>query len=108
MGKTELKPERLGTCFKAVKIKYGIQLLGRTRLKKEDTQSEELLSIQKVQNILVRFLNNVNLKDHQSTESLLEKSQMLLVNRLNAPTKIREVWKSLHIDPKQNAYKKVF
>ena len=66
---------------------------------------KKFLSIQKVQNKLLRFLNNVNLKDHQSTESLLEKSQMLLVNRLNAPTKIREVWKSLHSDLKQNAYK---
>ena len=76
-----------------------------TRMKNEDTQSDELLSIQKIQNKLARFLNNVNKMDHQSTESLLEKSKMLSVNRLNAQIKITEVWKALHCDPKQNAYK---
>ena len=74
-------------------------------MKNENTQSDELLSIQKIQNKLARFLNNVNKMDHQSTESLLEKSKMLSVNRLNAQIKITEVWKALHCDSKQNAYK---
>ena len=61
--------------------------------------------IQKVQNKLVRFLNNVSLKEHQSTESLLEKSNMLSVNRINAQTKITEVWKALKKDQKVNSFK---
>ena len=87
------------------KVRYGIQLLGQARTKNEDVQNEDFLCIQKVQNKLVRFLNQVSLKDHQSTESLLEKSNMLSVNRINAQTKLTEVWKALHKDQKPNNFK---
>ena len=55
----------------------------------------------------MRFLNNVTLKDHQSTESLMEKTNMLSVNRINAQTKITEVWKALKKDKKVTHLKTV-
>ena len=51
------------------------------------------------------FLSNVSLKDHQCTESLLEKSKMLSVKRINAQTKITEVWKAINKDNKDNSFK---
>ena len=59
-------------------------------------QNEDLLCIQKIQNKMLRFINNVSLKEHKTTESLLEKTKMLSVNRINAQTKITEVWKALN------------
>ena len=44
--------------------------------------------------------------DHQSTESLLEKLNVLSVNRINAQTKITEVWKALNLETKDNKFKK--
>ena len=44
--------------------------------------------------------------DRQSTESLLEKSNMLSVNRINARTKITKVWKALNSENKDNKFKK--
>ena len=69
------------------KIRYGVQLLGKTRLKNEDVQNEDLKCIQQIQNKMLRFLNKVALKDHVRTESLLAKTGMLSVNRINAQTK---------------------
>ena len=62
------------------KVRYGIQLLGMARLKNDDVQNEDLLCIQKIQNKMLRFINNVSLKEHKTTESLLEKTKMLSVN----------------------------
>ena len=70
-----------------------------------DAQNDDLLSIQKVQNKLLRFLNGVSLKEHHCTEDLLEKSNMLSVNRINAQSKITEVWKALFLDPNENSFK---
>ena len=90
------------------KVRYGIQLLGMARLKNDDVQNEDLLCIQKIQNKMLRFINNVSLKEHKTTESLLEKTKMLSVNRINAQTKITEVWKALNKDKKATPSKKVY
>ena len=71
----------------------------------DEVQNDDLLCIQKVQNKLLRFLSNVSLKDHQCTESLLEKSKMLSVKRNNAQTKITEFWKAINKDNKDNSFK---
>ena len=78
------------------KIRYGLQLLGKVRVAPEDLLQGDLDAIQKIQNKLVRLLNNVSLSDRQSTSSLLNKSDMLSVNQLNASIKLTELWKAVN------------
>ena len=59
-----------------------------------DPLQGDLDSIQKIQNKLVRLLNNVSLSDRQSTKALLNKIEMLSVNQLNASIKLTELWKA--------------
>ena len=51
-----------------------------------------------VQNKLARLLNNKTLKDKVSTKSLIEKSNLLSVNQINAKVKLQEMWKVLNVD----------
>ena len=80
------------------KIRYGLQLLGKVRVKINDPKQGDLDSIQKIQNKLIRMLNNVTLVDRQSTKSLLSNIDMLSVNQLNASIKLTEVWKAVNND----------
>ena len=63
-----------------------------------DPKQGDLDSIQKIQNKLIRMLNNVTLVDRQSTKSLLSNIDMLSVNQLNASIKLTEVWKAINND----------
>ena len=78
------------------KIRYGLQLLGKVRVSPNDPLQGDLDSIQKIQNKLVRLLNNVSLSDRQSTKALLNKIEMLSVNQLNASIKLTELWKAVN------------
>ena len=79
------------------KIRYGLQLLGKVRLKREDQESADFKAIQLVQNKLLRLVNGTTLKDRVSTASLLQKFNMLSVNQLNAQVKLLEIWKALNV-----------
>ena len=46
------------------KIRYGLQWLGQVRLSNSESQQQDLLAIQRVQNKMIRFLNN---KDRMNT-----------------------------------------
>ena len=61
-----------------------------------DPLQGDLDSIQKIQNKLVRLLNNVSLSDRQPTKALLNKIEILSVNQLNASIKLTELWKAVN------------
>ena len=79
------------------KIRYGLQLIGKARTRREDAVCADLWAIQLVQNKLLRLLNKTQVKDGISTVSMLEKFGMLSVNQLNVQVKLMEVWKSQKI-----------
>ena len=79
------------------KIRYGLQLIGKARTKREDAVCADLWAIQLVQNKLLRLLNKTQVKDGVSTASMLKKFEMLSVNQLNVQVKLMEVWKSQKI-----------
>ena len=70
------------------KIRYGIQLLGCVRTKKEDSANKLLGSIQVAQNKLARFLNVSSLLNKISTEDIFKKIGILSDNQINAQTKL--------------------
>ena len=80
------------------KIKYGLQLLGKVRMTKEDVEQGDLGAIQRVQNKMVRLLNGCRLLDKIKTQTLLKNVKMLSVNQINAQIKLTEVWKAVN-DP---------
>ena len=99
--KSQLNKQSLRKVAEAIftsKIRYGLQLLGKVRVKINDPKQGDLDSIQKIQNKLIRMLNNVTLVDRQSTKSLLSNIDMLSVNQLNASIKLTEVWKAINND----------
>ena len=64
------------------KLKYGLQLIGKIRWSVSDTQNGDLLSLQKVQNKLARFLNNKRISDKISIKSLMANIGFLSVNQI--------------------------
>ena len=56
-----------------------------------------LQSQKKVQNKLLRMMNNCTLKDHITTTSLLTKFNLPSVNQLSEEIKITEAWKIINI-----------
>ena len=80
------------------KIRYGLQLYGRVRRNDDSPMDDDLKTIQKVQNELMRYLTGCQLKDRVSVMTLLKKLNMVSVNQLNAQIKLLEIWKSVHIE----------
>ena len=70
------------------KVRYGLQLLGKVRVKPEDPECGDLKAIQLAMNRLLRTLNGTTVKDLVSTKSMLEKFSILSVNQLNAQVKL--------------------
>ena len=80
------------------KLRYGLQLCTKVRLMENDPTTANMKALQLTQNRMLRAINNSQIKDRISTESLLEKFALLSVNRLAAKIKLVEVWKSVHQD----------
>ena len=72
--------------------------MGKVRVSIQDSEQKDLMSIQRVQNKLVRFLNNAKLKDNVHANYLLNQLNMLSVNQMNAQIKLMEVWKTLNLN----------
>ena len=53
--------------------------------------------ITKILATLLRMLTKTKLKDMVSTKSLLNQTNMMSVNQINAQIKIQEIWKALNI-----------
>ena len=66
------------------KIRYGIQLMGKVRIKETDPTNKDFDNIQMVQNKLLRMLTKTKLKDMVSTKSRLNQTNMMSVNQINA------------------------
>ena len=79
------------------KLRYGLQLCFKVKVKAEETKSLALKSLQLSQNRLLRFLTKTRVSDRVSIDSMLEKCQLLSVNQLAAEIKLIEVWKSIHV-----------
>ena len=75
------------------KLRYGLQLLGKVRSNQEDALNQDLATLQKVQNKLLRFLNGVKISDKINTSTLLANLNLLSVNQMNAQIKLLEFWK---------------
>ena len=54
--------------------------------------------LQLTQNRLLRALNNSRIKDKICTKFLLDKFELLSVNKLAAQIKLTEAWKSVHLE----------
>ena len=76
------------------KLRYGLQLFGQVRRCESDPLTADLATIQKIQNKLLRSINGCRITDKICTKSLLELSNMLSVNQLNAQIKLSEMWKA--------------
>ena len=63
-------------------MRYGIQLLGKVRMVKEDPVGADFHAIQMVQNNLLRTLDGSLVKDKVSIESMLNKFSMLSANQI--------------------------
>ena len=79
------------------KIRYGLQLMGKVRMSKEDLLNEDLDAIQLSQNKLVRLLNGKSLIDMVSTEVLLKNIGMSSVNQMHCQIKLLEIWKAMNV-----------
>ena len=73
-------------------------LYGQVRLKEEDTQNQDIITIQRIQNKLLRVLNGVKLADKVSTRNLLSNLGMLSINQVHAQMKMMEIWKALNVE----------
>ena len=79
------------------KIRYGVQLLGRVRTSESVPTNGDIDEIQIIQNKLVRMLTNTRLQDKVNRVTLMQATNMLSVNQINAQIEIQEIWKSLNI-----------
>ena len=55
-------------------------------------------TVQVAQNKMLRMLDRITLKDHISSQSLLQKYKLLSVNQLAAEIKLVEAWKIINRD----------
>ena len=77
-------------------MRYGLQLLGKVRIKEEDPKNGLLSKLQVTQNRMARFLNNSKISDKISNKEIFRKNNLLSVNQLNCQIKLTEVWKSVN------------
>ena len=80
------------------KLRYGLQLYGPIRKETADSHSVDLDRLQTAQNNMLRTLENIRISYKISAKSLLERNQMLSVNRTPAQIKLMEMWKSKNIE----------
>ena len=79
------------------KIRYGLQLFGKVRYSDEDPTNEDFTGLQTLQNKMMRLITGISLKDRVSTKKLLERTNALSINQINAQIKIQEIWKAINI-----------
>ena len=85
-------------CLWMAKLRYSLQLCNQVRTKSEDPSNLQMDAVQVAQNKMLRMLDWITLKDHVSSQSLLQKYKLLSVNQLAAQIKLVEAWKSINRD----------
>ena len=79
------------------KLRYGLQLCNTARTKTSDPTNKNMQAAQIAPNKMLRMLNGSTLKDHISTNTLLEKFNLPSVNQLAAEIKLTEAWKIMNV-----------
>ena len=80
------------------KLRYGLQLFGKVRRTTEDPTNEDFTALQRMQNKMMRLVTGTSLQDRISTNKLLELTNCLSINQINAQIKIHEIWKAINIE----------
>ena len=78
------------------KLRYGLQLCGKVRLREEEAMEGNLKLVQIAQNKMLRVLDNSIIKDKRRKKNMLERFGMLSVNQLGAQIKLTEAWKAMN------------
>ena len=79
------------------KIRYGVQLYGKIRIRDTDPTDSLLDRLQIAQNKFARFLHGTTLQDRINTKVIYKETNLLSCNQINAQIKLTEVWKSKNI-----------
>ena len=79
------------------KLRYGLQLFGKVTKSEEDPTKEDFAGLQTLQNKIIRLITGTSLNDRVHTKQLLEMTNSLSVNQINAQIKIQEIWKAINI-----------
>ena len=79
------------------KLRYGLQLCNQVRLQQEDPENQNMKAAQIAQNKMQRMLEGVSLKEHVTSNSLLQKYNLPSVNQLAGEIKLMEAWKAINI-----------
>ena len=81
------------TCWMS-KLRYGLQLTNKVRLTEEDRKTKDIKATQLAQNKVLRLLlDGSKIKDKRSIQDMLEKFDLLTVNKTAARFKLQEAWK---------------
>ena len=80
------------------KLRYGLQLFGKVRRSIEDPTNEDFTELQRMQNKMMRLVSGTSIQDRISIRNLLEMTNNISVNQMNAQIKIQEIWKALNIN----------
>ena len=62
--------------------------MGKVRMNENDVKDQDLMALQKMQNKVLRLLNNVSLKDKISSVKLAQTVGYLSVNQINAQIRL--------------------
>ena len=74
------------------KLRYGLKLCTEVRL----TEDQPKTLVQRLQNKMLRILNETLVSDSKSPITLLDNQNMFLVNQIAAQIKLTEMWKTSH------------
>ena len=85
-------------CIWMSKLRYWLQLCNQVRLNSEGPVNAMMSLVQGCQNKMLHMLDNVSLKDHVTSISILHKYKLQSVNQLSAEIKLIEAWKSINVD----------
>ena len=80
------------------KLRYGLQLCAKVRLREEESTDGNMKMVQIAQNKMLRILDNSSIKDRRSKKDMLTRFDMLSVNQTAAQIKLTEAWKSLNVE----------
>ena len=62
-------------CIWMSKLRYGLNICNKVRIKQDDPTNKLINSVQVAQNKMLRMMDRVSLKEHVTTKSLLKKIQ---------------------------------
>ena len=78
------------------KVRYGLAVFSKIRLKESDPVPEEENSVQVALNDIMRLLCNVQRRDQTSINKLLQETGLLSFNQLSAQSVLLLTWKIVH------------